>query len=65
LNTVSFSMRGGRHIAAGLIAALLLAAAAVTGTFRMSKSSSTGISFAYTLEASDCASVSIFSDAAV
>ncbi len=65
MNTVSLPMRGGRHIAAGLIAALLLAAAAVTGTFRMSKSSSTGISFAYTLEASDCASVSIFSDAAV
>ena len=64
MNTVSLPMRGGRHIAAGLIAALLLAAA-VTGTFRMSKSSSTGISFAYTLEASDCAAVSTVSDAAI
>jgi hypothetical protein len=45
LNTVSFSMRGGRHIVAGLLAAFLLATASVTVSARMSKSSgSTGIS---------------------
>ena len=45
MNTVSFSMRGGRHIVAGLLAAFLLATASVTVSARMSKSSgSTGIS---------------------
>lgn len=45
MKTVSFSMRGGRHIAAGILAAFLLATASVTVSARMSKSSgSTGIS---------------------